>query len=319
MKEQFRAIWANQLMTAKLMFINLVKDKRLLSLFNKKTEAYKLALDIAYTRMMLGVDAPFVYDIVLSKNLALEEDIRQLNNLIFEETKQLQYYLGIDIKNTLKITGIKLPLIEELTSLDPELISLKAIISSPEINQFNYLLNSLKWAEANIYFTILGISKLSAGTGDGVYDEIPIQDGLGFGLGPSIRISESKKELISLQKKATSETIEKQSEVLVYKFNSLLKGFKSIKEREEIADRAYETLKSTMSLGKEVSPLVQVDVINNSFSASVTKLAIHHFFRQIVEKIQRITFSNDYNLTPINIEELINWDSEITEGESQND
>jgi len=286
-------------MTAKLLFLTILKDQELLNLVKENHQDYKQVLRLAQNRSVFGIDDAYILDTVTSKFLSIEEDVRLLENLLIEEKKELTFLLGIDNLEDILLSPIKLPDVKEKNLLDPRIVILKGVYASPELRQFINLLASLKKAKKAAYFTILGTSSMSLGTGNGIYDVIPIQNGLGFGLGPSIKISKSKVRLIKLQYKATEETIRNNCQVLVSEYNSLIKNFENIERQSEAANRAFRTFSTSIIMGKIYPPMKIIEVLNNSFAASMELLSKQYRFRSIIEKIQRITLSKDYSIIPV--------------------
>ena len=155
-----------------------------------------------------------------------------------------------------------------------------------------------------INFSILGTSTFSMGEGNGVFDHIPIQDGLGFGMGASIRISKSEGRILKTQLKGTIETIKRQVNVLVKEYNSLIHNYTITQERIELANSNYEAMMSHIPIGGTLNVMEMVEILDNLYASKILLLSYQFRFSDLVEKIKRITFSGDYSSGPIlNIEE----------------
>jgi len=170
----------------------------------------------------------------------------------------------------------------------------KVIEASPELAQFEHLANSLSQVKGQIHFNILGVSSFSAGQGNGVFDNIPIQDGLGFGLGPSLRIAKSEGRVLKIQIKATIETLKKEVNILVNEYNSLISNYDIANERINLSQQNFANMMSYLSLGGQVSALDMMEILDNLYASHLVLLSYQFRFASLVEKLKRMTFSGDY-------------------------
>ena len=63
-KEQYRALWANEVNTAKLLFVSVYRDEVFANLVLQKQEKYKEIMQIAKTRNIFGIGNLFAYNLV---------------------------------------------------------------------------------------------------------------------------------------------------------------------------------------------------------------------------------------------------------------
>ena len=179
--EQYRALWANEVNTAKLLFVSVYRDEVFSKIIDEKMSNYKDLLDVAETRNIFGNGNLFAYNLIKGRYLSLVEDSRNLENLVYSETKELQFLTGINNEEDVVIVKPDLPSIEGAKQIEFSKIIFKAIEASPEVYQYEHLMNALSKVKGQINFSVLGTSTYSLGEGNGVFDHIPIQDGLGFG------------------------------------------------------------------------------------------------------------------------------------------
>jgi outer membrane protein TolC len=297
-KEQYRALWANEVNTAKLLFVSVYRDQVFANLILQKQEKYKEIMQIAKTRNIFGNGNSFAYNLVRDRYLSLVEDSRNLENLVFSEIKELQFLTGINNEEEIVIKAPLLPKLEGASKIDFSKIIFKAIEASPEVFQYEHLINALSKVRGQINFSILGTSTFSMGEGNGVFDHIPIQDGLGFGMGASIRISKSEGRILKTQLKGTIETIKRQVNVLVKEYNSLIHNYKITKERIELANSNYEAMMNHIAIGGTLNVMEMVEILDNLYASKILLLSYHFRFSDLVEKLKRITFSGDYSSGP---------------------
>jgi len=292
--EQYRALWANEVNIAKLLFMSVYRDQALMKTIEENISNYKEILEIAKVRHIFGRDNLFAYNLIQDRYLALIEDNRNLKNLTYSETKQLQYLTGISNEEDVLLIGPSLPNISNAKEVEFSKIIFKVIDASPEVYQYEHLLNSLSKVRGQIKFSILGTSSYSLGEGSGTFNNIPIQDGLGFGLGSSVNIAKSEGRILKTQLKATIETLKRQVNVLVKEYNSLIANFNLTQERVALAKSNYESMMSYISIGGAIDALEMMEIMDNLYASKVLLLSYKFRFNDLEEKIKRMTFSGDY-------------------------
>jgi hypothetical protein len=295
-KEQYRALWANEVNTAKLLFMSVYRDHSLTNLISDKSTKYKEILEIAKARNLFGHGNIFAFNLIKDRYLALVEDSRNLNNLTYSETKDLQFLTGINNEEDVDLIAPSLPKLEDARKIEFAKLIFKAIDASPEVYQYEHLLNALSKVKGQINFSILGTSTFSSG--DGVFDNIPIQDGLGFGMGASVRIAKSEGRILKTQLKATIETIKRQVNVLVNEYNSLIENYSITQERIALSNANYNAMMSHIAIGGTLEVMEMIEILDNLYTSKILLMSYKFRFSDLVEKIKRITFSGDYAQGP---------------------
>ena len=291
-KEQYRALWANELSTAKLLFMGVYGDQLLSDLITQKIVKYKEILEIAKSQNIFGRGNIFAYNLIKNRYLALLEDSRHLRNLLYSEKKELQFLTGIRSEDDISLSKPFLPEPGDSFEIESDKIIFKAIDSSPEIYQYQHLLNSLSQVKGQINYSILGVSTYSSV--DNIFDHIPIQDGMGFGMGASVRIAKSERRILKNQLKATSEIIKRQVLVLVNEYNSLIENDRTTKERLFLAKENYQIMMGHIAIGGNLEVMEMIEILDNFYTAKVLMMSYKIRFSSLVEKLMRVTFSGDY-------------------------
>jgi outer membrane protein TolC len=297
-KEQYRALWANEVNTAKLLFLGIVRDEKLLQLLESKVTRYKEIMEMARSRNIFGGEDVFSYNLIRDRYLALLEDERLVRNMVFNEKKEFQYIAGINNEEEISLVAPALPDVADSKPIEFSKVIFKVMEASPEVAQFEHLANSLSQVKGQIYFNVLGVSSFSAGQGGGTFDNIPIQDGLGFGLGASVRIAKSEGRILKIQIKATIETLKKEVNLLVNEYNSLISNYDIASERISLSQQNFQNMMSYLSLGGKISALEMMEILDNLYSSHLVLLAYQYRFASLVEKLKRMTFSDDYLAGP---------------------
>ena len=305
-KEQYRALWANEVMTAKLLYINALRDQDFLELLEVQQSQLEELVEIVKTRAIFGEVPPQVLKFLQIRKLELAEDIRSLNTLVYEENKAMSYLMGVPQEVDLKMVKINLPQVEDLKRISFDTFIFRAMDNAPELNQYQYIKESLKFIKKEAYFSFLGSSTTARGAAGGIFNNIPLQDGLGFGIGSSLRITKSQGHIIDLNANATKEVIKKNLYNLVNNFNSYIKNIENQNERFKLATDNYETVKSQLILGMNIDPLEMLTSIENLFDASISLTNYKYEVVNTMEKLKRSIFNGDYSKREGKLEAVIN-------------
>lgn len=303
-KEQYRALWANEVLTSKLLFTSIVRDDDFLELIKEKSVFYNEIMDIAETRSIFNGENLNDFSIIKGRFLELKEDIRNMENLIYSETKEFQYLIGVNNQKDIQLIKPKLKTLSSSPKIVADKILFKALDASPEMKQYEHLLGALMKIEDQIKFSVFGSS--TASTAGGYFSNIPMSNGLGFGLIPTLNISKSEGRILKIQLEGSMETIKRQVNVLVNEYNSLIENYDLIKERGELAKNTYESFMAQIAMGGTLNPLEFIEIINTLFSSKILALAYEYRFNDVIEKLSRITFSTDYIVGPKEMEDMVN-------------
>lgn len=300
-QEQYRALWANQVMTAKLLYINTLRDIDFLNALKEQSLKLDELVGISETRQVFGSVEPRTTRFLKIKKLEIQEDIRALENLVFEEKKALAYLLGVDQEQDLSLERISLPEVEKLEPLQFDTFVFRALDSAPELTQYKYLKEALNYTRKEVTFSFLGASSNS----QGMFNNIPVQDGLGFGAASSIRISNSESHILDINKESTEEVLKKSLYNLVNNFNSYLDNIENQTSRRRLAGENYQTLRSHLALGMDIDPLEMLKSVENEFDASISLVNYKYEVVTTMERLKRMIFNGDYNKKESKLDSLL--------------
>lgn len=294
-KEQYRALWANEVMTAKLLYVNTLRDMDFMKLLKTQKEQINELVEIVKTRAVFGDVPAQVLNFLKIRKMEVEEDIRSLDTIIFAETKAISLMIGVPQEIELILKDIQLPRVEELDEISFDTFIFRALDNAPELNQYTYIKESLRFIRKEAYFSFMGSSTTARAAGGGVFNNIPIQDGFGFGLGSTIRIAKSESRILDINAKATKEVIKKNLYNLVYNFNSYIQNIENQNERFGLAESNYETLRTQLVLGMNLDPIQMLTIIDNLFDASLSRANYKYEVVNTIEKLKRSIFNGDYS------------------------
>lgn len=303
-KEGYRALWANEIHSAKALYSHLVFDSKLLAHVRTSMAELERMRVIAETHEMFGGAPPGTARDIEIKILGLKEDDRSLQALIQEEVSALGYALGLPAGTELVTTAPPLPNLGSHKPLVYGDFEFRVLANSPERRQYDHFLSVLKQIENEISFSFLGGSSISRGVAGGVFDSLPTPDGLGFGQGPAMQIVEAQREIMLTQKRGIEETLKRQLGLLVSLFNLDLGHFSSASRRAELVKEAKVQMINRMQLGERINVLQLADLFREQIQSETAVLAVQ--FRAFVslDRLNRMLLDKEYGKQPPFIDKL---------------
>ncbi len=301
-KEAYRALWSNEVMTAKSLYVHMQLDQALLDHIEEQKKELNDLFVIVQAREILGAIPPGTARDIEVRLLALQEDKRSLEVLVAEEVNLLSYMMGYPASTELILTPVPIPTFAELEPLEYADFEFRTLDSSPEIRQFDYLIQAADYVKKEALFAFLGVSTMSRGVAGGVFDYLPMQAGLGFGTGVSVRISKAQKDILKLQRKGAEETVKRYLKLLVSNYNLDLENFVNLKRRVELTRNISDQLYERLNLGENIEALALIEASRNHIQADTAFFALHFRFLSNQDKLSRLIYHGDYSKVPAVIE-----------------
>ncbi len=302
-KYGYHAVWANQIFIGKTQFYRLSFDEKLLQTIRDQILDLNSLYLILKTREMLG-QSPLGQSAILSSKISsLKDDEKRLEYLVATTKAELKYILAIPAQEEITILSPALS-IEQQFPYDFHAIYGTALEHSPEIKQFKEFIKVIPQIKKEVRFSFLGTSSISRGVGGGIFDDIPVQKGLGFGAGNTMAILRSKEAVMKMQLTGVEETIKNQLRVLVEIYNSDLIYYPQVKSNLEQAEKIYKSYLERLQMGQSLDIWELVDARDQVIQTQMTlnSLAARHFDTK--EKIERNLMAKDYSVLP-NFEEQL--------------
>lgn len=294
----YQALWANELMSAKALYMHIVLDETLRENIIENIEEVSKIHKIVQMRELLGGAPQGSAREIEIRLLALQEDKRSMEVLLQEEMAQLSFAMGMPAQTNLELSAVDLPDLATLAALDYDDFEYRAVDSSPEINQYDYFIEASDYVRRETMYSFFGTSSISRGAGGGIFDNIPVTPGLGFGTGPSMRIVSAQKDILKLQKEGAEEVIKRQLKLLVNNYNLDLENYRNLKKRTDLAKAALDRLFERLSLGENFDMLTLVEASRNHLSAAISFYSVQYRFLLNEDKLGRLIFHGDYANLP---------------------
>lgn len=294
----YRALWANELMSAKALYMHIVLDQTLRQNIIENIDEISKIHKIVQMRELLGGAPQGSAREIEIRLLALQEDKRSMEVLLQEEMAQLSFAMGMPAATALELSPVNLPDLATLEALNYDDFEFRAIDSSPEINQYDYFTRAADFVKQESLYSFLGASSMSRGAAGGIFDNIPVTPGLGFGTGPSMRIVSAQKDILNLQKEGAQEIIKRQLKLIVNNYNLDLENYKNLKKRTDLAKAALDQLFQRLSLGENFDMLTLMEASRNHLSAAISFYSIQYRFLLNEDKLGRLIFHGDYANLP---------------------
>lgn len=292
--EGYRALWANQVLTAKSLYFHLLLDTSLFQHIRKSRQELNEIYKIVRVRETFGGAGQQASLDIKQRLLALDEDTRALEVLIAEEESLLGFMMGYPVGTKLKAKQIRMPDYDSLDPLSYEDFAFRAMDASPEIKQYELLVEAADYVRKEVRYSFLGASSMSRGLTGGVFDDLPIQNGLGFGQGASLRVVRAQKEILRVQKDAVRETIKRHLKLLVDNYNLDVSNYRNHKQRVELANKTLDNLYRRIRFGESIEPLALIEASRNHIDADTALYAVMYRFLSSEDKLARIIFHGDY-------------------------
>lgn len=291
-EEGMKALEANEILTGKASFYQITMDQSLLQIIKDQATISKDILEFTKVQEKFG-EVPYgTSSLIELRYLGLLEDQRSLENLVFEETKKFGYMIGVDPKDDVLLQP--LPALVDLKPISYDSIVQTVIDRSPEIKQFDFILAAAPYVKREVYFSFLGISSLSRGVMGGVFDQYPVQAGLGFGLGASVRIVRSQTRQLELQMEAATEVLKRQLSLVVKNRNSDIENIGNATQRLKMSRQYFQTLNDRLKLGEKVSALELIEASRTQIESEASYLDMISRLRLHEDRLNRLLHEKDY-------------------------
>lgn len=294
----YHAVWANQILIAKTLYYQILQDQAFLEILERNVESMQSAYQIARSQEVLGSSNQGLSTLLELKVLSLEEDIRNLESYLFNSKRELAYLAGIEADEDFDLVNIALPDIENLHPINFENFKEYVLRLSPELTQFDALIEVVPSIKKEIRFSFLGTSSIQRGLAGGIFDDVPMPSGLGFGRGASLAILRSKEELLRLQRNGAKENLLRQLRISVEQYNNDLAAYHEQKRRVIVAQNLQQQLLNRNILGLPLDVLEFTEASKELLAAQSSLLNLYARFRNNQERLTRMQMLEDYISPP---------------------
>lgn len=302
--EGYKALWGNEVLTAKSLYFHLLLDTSLLQHIKKSRKNLEEIHRIVKVRETFGGSPQKVSLEIQQRLLALDEDARAVEVLIGEEESILAFMMGYKTGTRLRAVPVRLPDYDTLEALNYDDFVFRAVDVSPEIKQFNYLVEAADYVRKEIRYSFLGTSSMSRGLTGGVFDSLPVQEGLGFGAAASMRIVRAQKEILKVQQAAVKETVKRHLKLLINNYNLDVNNYHNYRQRVALASDSLNNMYRRIKFGEEVDSLSLIEASRNHIEADTALYAVMYRFLSSEDKLARIIFHGDYSQAKAAIKKL---------------
>lgn len=302
--EAYRALWANEVMTAKALYFHLAYDKRLLKQIEKSKAELRSLSSIIRSREVLGGAPVGASREVEVRLLALDEDTRALKILVEEEMSTLAFMMGFTSTGNVEIEDLPAPGISNIIGLRYEDFEFRVLDVAPEVKQYAYIVEASKSVKKTAQFSIFGVTNDSRGVAGGIFDNVPIQDGLGFGTPASIQIAKSQTEVLRSQQQGVGEVLKRQLRMLTANYNLDIENYPGLVRRVQLTKAINQQLYDRLRFGEDVDTFSMIEASRNIVIAETALLSADFRFMINEDKISRLTFDGDYAKRPFSAETL---------------
>lgn len=295
--EGFHGLSKNMIFHTKLQYFQIQQDLYQYKLQKILYDSTSKALNSLEGQTQLKSEILLWYQELKFKKTSLEADLINLTQLTWEERQQLSLSLALDNNQIILPEAINSSILDEQTNNESEIqVSDDVISNSCELKEFDLILKAAPSVKKEIQWNVLGVSEISRGAGGGAFDSIPIQDGLGFGSGSSVKIHKSQVELLKKQKDGVTQTLQRQIQTIQKNRISIKELTNILEEKTSMVDQEIENAKLQMTFGSAVSPVTIIDLEQKKLIIEIERLALYFQNKVEIEKIKRLYGLEDYHL-----------------------
>ena len=302
-REGYRALWGNEVNIAKTLYKHLLFDEQLYKQVLISVTELERIHKIVKTRETFGGAKPGTARDIEIRLLGLKEDAENLNILLALEYDELTYALGYTTNEDVVFAPVEMPKMEELKPINPKEYEFRLLSSSPEHRQFDHFFSVLGQIKKEIEYAVMGVSQISRGVAGGVFDNIPIPNGLG-GKEASLKILNAQKEIMKTQKIGVEETLKRQLRAVGTQFNSDLANYDNFKRRVQLAKESKDSLLRRLKLGENIDIVELSENSRVQILAETALLTVHYRVLNSTDRLQRLIFDGDYSMNPPLIDSL---------------
>lgn len=293
-REAYRGVWANEVLNTKSLYLNLLLDQELLNLISRHVEEIESVYKVAKTRAALGAVPISVAQELEIRWLKLKDDKEAMTRLILDEYKALTYAFGLPFDEDVTIENISLPDIKNLDPLNYSDFEFRAVDSSPEKRQMDHFLRVIPYLKKEVKYSFFGNSNASRGVSGGVFDDISIPDGFGFGQGASRSIIEGKERILELQRTGVIEVIKRQLQSVINTYNFSIDRYPNVERRLNLADNRVKQYITQIQVGQNVNLIDLTDAYHRSAFEKMDLANLGYKFVVNKDKFHRLIFHGDY-------------------------
>lgn len=303
-QEGYRALWGNEIFTAKTLYKNFLFDQQVLKHVQSSLKEFEKIHQIIKTRETFGGAPPGSARDIEIRILGLQQDEQNLKILLAQEYDQLTYSFGLPAQEKKELAPVVIPVIERLKPMDPTQYEFRLLSHSPERRQFDHFLSVLDQIKKEIMFSFLGVSQVSRGVAGGIFDDFPIPNGAGLGMSAAMRVINSQKEIMKNQKLGIEETLKRQIRSVSYQYNSDITNYGLFKKRKALAQDSREALLRRVRLGENINVLDLAESSRILVQSETAIYALQYRMMTLIDRTQRLLFDGDYSMKPPLIDSL---------------
>jgi outer membrane protein TolC len=290
----FTAMRANLLLEVKQLYIEILMDQKMSQDIETMADYFAELERIAHLRERVGSLPLGTTKSIRLTRLRLDEDVARTQKMNNEQLRLLKFHLGLPMDSEIVLDEDALPTWERSIPYDAEDFLPTALQQSPERLQHLALLKGVRRVRKETLYSWAGVGTNTRGVAGGVFDSIPVSDGLGLATSSSIQIAKLEQDKMQIQLKGIEEGLVKEIYNVCSSLNTEQEILPMLVESEQIASDVFGNIQKRMRLGE----LVHSDEIANALKDFLSTKTNAHLakYRAILsqEKLQRLTMGREY-------------------------
>lgn len=294
----FKSLAGNGVLQARSLYVKILSDEELLRLLQATNEQFKKVYDIVKTQSIFFPENLEFVRILDLQLLSLDQDRLELEQLISKEKNFLKRLLTIQNSEKLQLKAVTYGDIASLPELHTEDFLYRVLNESTELLEYDELSNLALLAKRKANFIFLGTSSLHTSSLPEGLSDIPIQNGLGFGIGNTKNIIKAQKEIIRIKKQATEMLLISKLDDAVNEYNSNIQNYKIQQAKIALAEAVLNSQYDRLKLGGKIDPLSLLEATKRLLEAQFQAQGFKFSFFKIQDEISRLTYNGIYEQLP---------------------
>lgn len=294
----FKSLAGNGVFQSRSLYVKILSDEELLKLLNITAENFKKVYDIVKTQSIFSHQNLEFVRILELQMLSLEQDKLELGQLISKEKNALKRLLSVPNSEKLELKAINYGDISGLPELHTDDFLYRVINESTELYEYDELLKLTEIARRKSNFIFIGTSSLNRSSLPDGLGDIPIQNGLGFGIGNTKNIIKAQKEIIKIKKRSTEMLLISKLDDVVNEYNGNINNYKIQLSKITLAEAVLKSQYDRLKIGGTIDPLSLLEATKRLLEAQFQAQGFKYSFFKIQDELSRLTFNGVYEQLP---------------------
>lgn len=294
-KLSYKTLVANEIMNARAMYWRILHDQDLIEILGTHIDELDEMVEAIRVREEIGVVPVGTTRELKIRQLGVKDDWHKMRLLYQQELLQLTMALGYPAEQHHIIRKDELSPVKNYVPIDFDRGLKNTLAVSPELAQFNYLVQVIPLMKGEVYFSFLGAGKASRGLPGGVFDNLPTMDGLGFSAAPVLKIISSQRRMLEIQRDGVRETLKRQWQSTANDMEIGMERRANLAERLRLTQEAKDYIARKIRFGEKINLFELLDISRSLVENQIAYVALVYHLRATLDFRDRLQMIGGYS------------------------